>query len=59
MSYTIDTGTSFDTLLAEIAGTRTHYEALRSSNGSFDERAITLSRLHTLRARMAELRRTI
>jgi hypothetical protein len=59
MMYGAEVVTPFDALLAEMAGARAHYEVLRVGGGSLEERAILLGRLHTLRARMAEVRATI
>jgi hypothetical protein len=53
-----DRDLSFGELFEEIAATRARYEALRSFHGSLDERARLVSRLHTLRAQMADLRNT-
>lgn len=50
---------TFDDLLAELQHTRSHYEDLRIHNGSFADRAATISRLHTLRSAIAELRSSI
>jgi len=58
--YTTHTGgATFEEVLSDIAGTRSTYELLRVTNGSFDERARLLTRLHTLRALAAELRATL
>ncbi len=57
--YGTEVAAPFDALLAEMAGARTHYEVLRVGDGSLEERAILLGRLHGLRARMAEVRTTI
>jgi hypothetical protein len=55
--HTTDHGhPTFEEILAEMAGTRSTFESLRSNGGSFDERARLVSRLHDLRARAAELR---
>lgn len=52
--YSID----IDAVLAEIARTRSTFEELRTTHGSFDERARLLDRLHTLRAGAAKIRST-
>jgi len=55
MSYSTNRGPAFDELFSEIAGTRVHYETLRSAHGALEERARLVSRLHTLRAQIAAL----
>ena len=40
-------------LFSELLSTRARYEAVRSSDGSFLERAILLDRLHELRFELA------
>jgi hypothetical protein len=57
--YSTAYATPFDSLFAEIARTRAHYESLRVGDGSLEDRAIALSQLHKLRADMAVLRRSI
>lgn len=49
----------FDDLFGDMAQLRYRYEHLRSSGGSFDERARILSRLQTLRADIAGERRSM
>ena len=51
--------TTFDSLLTELSQTRDAYESLRASDGSLEERASTLTRLHDLRHRMAGMRTAI
>ena len=46
----------FSPLMAELLSTRAQYEALRSSDGSFFERAVLQGRLHELRADLAAIR---
>lgn len=43
-------------VLKDLMGERARYEALRSSGGSFAERAASRERLHRLRAEMAAIR---
>lgn len=57
--YATEVASPFDALLAEMAGARARYEFLRVGDGSLEERAILLDRLHTLRAQMAEARASI
>jgi len=58
--HTTDNGHStFEEVLTEIAGARSTYEDLRATAGPFDERARLVSQLHTLRARVAELRESL
>ncbi len=47
---------TFDTLLRELAVTRSRYETLRSSGQDLAARAEALSRLHGLRASIAQVR---
>lgn len=48
--------TEFDTLLSELMAARGAYEELRTSDGPLAARAAAISRLHTLRRALAELR---
>ena len=53
------TSARFDALFEELARTRNRYELLRISGTSLDERSRLLTRLHALRAEMAQERTTI
>lgn len=56
MHYPENGAPTFGQVFEEIAATRARYETLRTVDGSFDERARLVSRLHDLRARVADLR---
>jgi len=47
----------FRPLFRELLSTRAQYEALRSSDGAFFERAVLVDRLHELRSGLAISRR--
>jgi len=49
----------FSSLYADLLSARAQYEALRSSDGSFLERAVLQGRLHELRSDLANIQRTI
>lgn len=56
MSHHTTPNRPLDDLFRELAGTRSRFEVMRSTNGSLEERAILVSRLHSLRAEIAAFR---
>jgi hypothetical protein len=53
------TQAEFGTLFRELLSTRAQYESMRIGGAGFGDRAEMLDRLHTLRANMSMVRKTM
>ena len=51
--------TTFDELFGQLMTTRARLEAVRTAGGHFEERATLQTRLHALRADLANARHTL